>query len=214
MDKREELVMAGKRMLRSGLTIETWGNISLRDSETGLIYITPSGMDYEQITPDDIVTINEQQEVIQGHRKPTVETKLHLTVYQNRKDVQAVLHTHPIYAQIFACLHEDIPPIIDEAAEILAGTVYCAPYALPASAELAENVTKTLAGGCACLMANHGALCVGGSLNEVFLIGTVLEMTAKIYYMARCIGKPVILDEEKVHFMRDFVLHTYGQQGE
>lgn len=212
MDYKKYLVECGKKMLHSGLTVETWGNISLRDPKTGLFYLTPSGMAYDIIEPEDIVVMNKDMEIVEGTRKPTIEYGMHIGIMNARPDINAVIHTHPVDSQIFACLHEDIPPIIDEAAQLLGGTVRCAEYALPGSNELAQNVISTLDDGAACLMANHGAVCAGKDMDTAFRVCTVLEMTAKIYHSALLIGMPKAIDDEKVSFMKDFVANHYGQR--
>lgn len=211
MNYKKLIVDAGLRMLRSGLTVATWGNISARDPETGLIYLTPSGMPYDSITEDDIVVMNAKGEVVEGTRRPTIEYAMHLGILNKRPEIHAIVHTHPIYSQIFACLHEEIPPIIDEAAQVMAGAVKCAEYGLPGTRELADNVAAALGDGYACLMANHGSVCVGTSMDKAFTVSTVLEMSAQIYYMARCIGKPHVIPEDKVAYMYDFVSKQYGQ---
>lgn len=212
MDNKQLLVESGKRMLHSGLTVETWGNISLRDPETGLVALTPSGMPYDVLTVDDVIVAKLDGTIVEGTRKPTIETDLHLGIYRNRPDIHAIVHTHPIYSQIFAVLREDIPPVIDEAAQIMGGTVRVAEYALPGSEALAKNCVAALgADGHACLLANHGAVCIGGDIDFAFKVSTVLEMTAQIYYMARGIGTPKTLTEEQVAFMHDFAYHHYGQ---
>lgn len=213
MDYKQMLIDAGLRMVSSGLTVETWGNISLRDPETGLIYLTPSGMPYDKITKDDVVVMNSSFEVVEGFRRPTIENEMHIMILNRRKDINAVIHTHPVYSQVFALLHEDIPAAIDEAAQILAGPARCAEFALPGSTELAQNVDKALGDGFACLMANHGAVCVGGDIEYAFRACKVLEMTAQIYYMARAIGTPQVLPPETVATERNYVLHSYGQVG-
>lgn len=212
MDNKQLLVESGKRMLHSGLTVETWGNISLRDPETGLVALTPSGMPYDVLTVDDVIVAKLDGTIVEGTRKPTIETDLHLGIYRNRPEIHAIVHTHPIYSQIFAVLREDIPPVIDEAAQIMGGTVRVAEYALPGSEALAKNCVAALgADGHACLLANHGAVCIGGDIDFAFKVSTVLEMTAQIYYMARGIGTPKTLTEEQVAFMHDFAYHHYGQ---
>ena len=212
MDYRKAIVENGIRMLHSGLTVETWGNISMRDPETGLIYLTPSGMPYDQIVPEDVVVMDSGCNVVEGTRKPTIEAPMHVGIMNARPDVNAVLHTHPVDSQVFALLHRDIPPVIDEAAQLLHGTVKCAEYALPGTDALAENVIKALGDRPACLMANHGAVAVGSNIDMAFKVCTVLEMTAKIYYKALCIGNPEPIDDEKVAFMVDFVTNKYGQR--
>lgn len=212
MDYKKAVVESGIRMLHSGLTVETWGNISIRDPETGLIYLTPSGMPYDKLVADDIVVMNSAFEIVEGTRKPTIEAPVHIGIMNARPDVNAVIHTHPVDSQVFALLHMDIPPVIDEAAQVLRGAVRCAEYALPGSEDLAKNVISALGDAPACLMANHGAVAAGADINAAFKICTVLEMTAKIYFKALCIGKPVPLDDEKVRIMVDFVTNQYGQR--
>lgn len=213
MDYRQFIVDSGLRMLKSGLTVETWGNISVRDTETGLIYLTPSGMAYDGIRPEDVVVMNSAGEIVDGFRKPTIEAGMHVGILNHRPDVNAVVHTHPIYSQVFAAMHRDIPQIIDEAAQLLGGPCRCAEYALPGSPELAENVIRALGEKrMSCLMANHGAVCVGEDMDMAFRVCTVLEMTAQIYQMVLSIGQPVPLKEEDIDFMRDFVMNRYGQR--
>ena len=119
MDYKEYLVECGKKMLHSGLTVETWGNISVRNPENGLYYLTPSGMPYDIIRTEDIVVMNRDMEIVEGTCKPTIEYGMHIGIMNAREDVNAVIHTHPVDSQVFACLHEDIPPVIDEAAQLL-----------------------------------------------------------------------------------------------
>ena len=158
MNYKAYLVEAGKKMLHSGLTVETWGNISVRDPETGYVYLTPSAMPYDILTEDDIVVMDVDGNRIEGDRKPTIECGMHLAIMKKRSDVNAIIHTHPIYSQVFGLLHEPIPPVIDEAAQVLGGVVKTAKYALPGTQELADNIVEALGDGAACLMANHGAV--------------------------------------------------------
>lgn len=211
MNCKQLLIESGKRMLESGLTVETWGNLSLRDPETGYIYLTPSAMPYNTISQEDVVVFDADGNRIEGERKPTIEYAMHLEIMKNRPDVNAIIHTHPIYSQVFGALHEDIPPIIDEAAQTMGGAVRVAEYALPGTQELADNVVRALGGGAACLMANHGAVCVGRDMDAAFKTCTVLEMTARIYYMARCIGNPQPLSQDTINTMLETVCKHYGQ---
>lgn len=212
MNYKALLVDSGKRMLHKGLTVETWGNISVRDPETGLIYLTPSAMPYDALTEEDVVVMRPDGTVAEGRRKPTIEVGMHLGILNARPEIHAVIHTHPIYSQVFACMHKPIPPIIDEAAQALGGTVYPTEYALPGSPELAENVVRTLGPtGTACLIANHGAVCIGKTMDQAFKVCTVLEMTAQIYQMTLAVGTPHVISDEQVAYMKDFVENHYGQ---
>lgn len=211
MNYKKLIVDSGNRMVSSGLTVATWGNISARDPETGLIYVTPTGMPYDIITEDDVVVVDKDMNIVDGKRTPTIEVGFHVAIMNAREDVNAIIHTHPVASQIFAALHKDIPAIIDEAAQAFGGPVRCAEYALPGSEELKENVVAALGDGFGCLLANHGALCVGKDMDQAFKRGTVLEMTADIYYKALCIGTPVPIKDEQIAFMKDFCDNVYGK---
>ena len=212
MDLRQELIAAGKRMLEKKLTVETWGNLSLRDGETGLVYLTPSAMPYHTIEGEDVCVCTPDGTQIGGRRKATIEKELHLGLYRQRPEVNAIIHTHPIHSQVFAVLRRDVPPVIDEAAQVLGGTVKVADYALPGTPELARNVCRAMGGRVrACLMANHGAVCVGESMEQAFKVCAVLEMTAEIYQKALAIGQPHILEPELVEEMWVFANERYGK---
>lgn len=206
------LIEAGRSMLGKGLTVETWGNISLRDPKNGQIYLTPSGMDYNALTEDDIVVFDADGNQIAGHRKPSIEKDMHLGILAKRPDVNAVIHTHPIYSQVFAVLGMPIPAIIDESAQVFGGEVPVAEYGLPGSAELADNVVRALGTEHnACLMANHGAVCVGSTAAMAFKCCTVLEMTAQIYQLCLQIGTPRALPPECIATMRELAKDYFKQ---
>ncbi|MDR0410013.1 MAG: class II aldolase/adducin family protein [Spirochaetaceae bacterium] len=207
------IVDSGRRMLNSGLTVETWGNISAIDRESGLVYLTPSAMSYDSICEDDIVAAKLDGTIAEGRRKPTIEFALHLGIYRARPEINAVVHTHPIHSLVFAVLREPIPAIIDEAAQILGGEVRCARYELPGTPELAAACVEALGKDAyACLLANHGAVSVGANMNAAFRAAKVLEMTAQIYAQARVMGKPCFLKQKDIDYMHDFAYHKYGQQ--
>jgi L-fuculose-phosphate aldolase len=211
-DYKQILLQAGIEMQKRNLTVETWGNISVRDPETGKIYLTPSGMPYDTLKEEDVCVLDAQGNVVEGKRKPSVEKMLHVLVYQKRSDVQAILHTHPVNSTVFGVLHQNIPVVTDEMAQAIGGEVKCAEYALPGSMELAENVMHALGSVQACLMANHGALCVGKDMKECFKVATVLETAAEIYQQALTIGTPQEISKENTDWMRDFAVNHYGQK--
>ncbi len=213
MNYKKSIVEAGIKMLGSNLTVETYGNISLRDPETGRVYLTPSAMDYSEITEDDVVVCDIEGNVIEGKRKPTIEKELHLAVYRKRQDVNAVIHTHPVYSTAVSCMGEDIPLITDEAAQVLGDVCKRAKYALPGSDELAVNCTQALGdkANC-CLLQSHGAICLGADLKGAFKTATVLEMTARIFCIIKACGKtPFGISHENISAMQDFMKNSYGR---
>ncbi len=212
MNCKEKLVRAGREMLGRGLTVETFGNLSIRDPETGLVYLTPSAMAYHTITEEDVVVVDMEGNLVEGHRKPTIEKEVHLSLYRAHPEVNAIIHTHPIHSQVFAVLRRPIPPVMDEAAQVLGGTVKVAEYALPGTEALAQSVCAAMEGRVrACLMANHGAVCVGATMEQAFKVCTVLEMTAEVYRLALSVGEPVVLPDELVDEMWDFANNRYGK---
>lgn len=214
MNYKKLIVDSGLRMLEGGYTIETWGNISVRDPEKNLVYLTPSGMDYSTITEDDVVVVDMDGKVVEGHRKPTIETGLHVAIYNARPDVNAVVHTHPLYSTVFSCCGEDVPQVTDEASQILGGPCITAEYALPGTPELAANCVKALGPkNMSCMLKSHGAVSVGADMDGAFRVCKVLEVTAQIYQMIRAMGKDFDpISKENIEAMEYFVKNIYGQR--
>ena len=209
-----QVIEAGRRMLREGVTIGAWGNISVRDPVSGDIYITPSGMAYDRLTEEDIVVLRPDGTAVRGERRPSVETPLHLAVYAARPDCGAVIHTHPIWSTAFSAMGEDIPLFLDEGAQILRDTVRTAEYALPGTPELADHCVKALGTeAMACLLRAHGAVCLGQDMEQAFLVSQVLEASARILWMIRSMGaEPEAFPPERLDAMRDFMDNRYGQR--
>lgn len=210
LKEKELVIQAGKDMLNRGWVVGTWGNISVRTEDGRCMVITPSGVDYDLITPEGMCVIDLDGNLLSGE-KPSIEWGLHLKVYQTRKDVGAVVHTHSTYASAIAALRETVPPVFDEMAQIIGGELKTARYALPGSQELAENCVQALEDRMAVLLANHGAVCVGKDLKEAFKVSDVLEKVLQSYILARSIGEPVVLEEREVQMMRDYFNNVYGK---
>ena len=208
------VVDAGRTMIRHALTVGTWGNCSARDPETGLIYITPSGMDYEEIEPEDIVVLTNRLEIVDGHRIPSVEREMHVSVYNVRPDANAIVHTHPLYSTVLGVNGMEIPGISEDFVQIVGDKVVCCDeYALPGTPELARVVARTIGPERnAVLLPNHGALCVGMDMKHALTVVNVLEKTAHVYIMARSIGIPNVIPDEHIRAMQYFARNEYGQR--
>lgn len=211
---KREVIDGGIRMLSEGITIGTWGNVTVRDPETGYVYLSPSGMPYKTLVEDDIVVVRLDGSRVEGTRKPTIETEMHLAIYRARPECNAVIHTHPIYSTAFSAMGEDIPLLLDEAAQVLGDTVRTTAYALPGSQELADECVKALGDkSMACLLRSHGAVCLGKDLEQAFGNSTVLEATAKVYSIIRSMGGQFDpISPENIAFMQNFVKNSYGQR--
>jgi L-fuculose-phosphate aldolase len=188
---------AAKEMLRRGLVEGTAGNISARRSD-GNIVITPSSVDYRDMQLDDLVLVDPEGAVLQAAdgRSPSSEMKLHLACYQAFDDIGSVIHSHPVWATMFAIAHEPIPACIDEFAVYCGGDVRCTDYAASGTPEVGANAVKALEGRGAALIANHGLVAVGPRPDKVLHITALVERTAQIVWGARALGGPVPIPDD------------------
>jgi len=193
-----EIVEAGKRMLHKGLVIGASGNISIRISGEDKIVITPSQIKYDKIGVNDIVVVDFKKNVLEGDRSPSVETGMHIGVYETRPDVGAIVHTHSVYASAIASLGKKIPPFLDDIVLMLGGEIEVAEYGMPGSKELAENAVRALGKKNAVLLANHGSLSCGKNLEGAFVNAELVERVAKIFILSSLLGKPKNLPQEVV----------------
>lgn len=209
---REKVVEIGIKMLNSSLVVGTWGNISARVAGEDLVAITPSGMNYDSLLAEDIVLVDLAGNVVEGTRKPSIELPMHLAVYNNRTDIQAIVHTHSSFATAMAAARKPIPGAVEDMVQIVGGNVRVCDYALPGSNELGQNVIRAMEGRQAVLLANHGMLGAGKDLEEALKICQVVEKTAQVTILAQAVGGVVELPQEDIDFMRNFFLNSYGQR--
>ncbi len=210
---REAIAAGGREMVAKGLTVGTWGNLSLRDPETGLIYVKPSAMKYETITPDDVVVFNDRMEIVDGHRTPTIEYQFHIRIMQARADINAVIHTHPVYSAALGTLDWDLPGISEDFVQLVGEKIVNCEYALPGSEALAEHIVTALGDERnAVMIPNHGTVCCGRDWDMAVKVCFVVEKAAHIYLLASSVGKPKLISPEDIAAMRDFARNHYGQK--
>lgn len=208
---RKEVLKAALGLKENNLVSLSGGNVTGRDKETGYIVITPSGMDYEELTPEDMVIVDIDGNKIEGKWKPSVDMKDILYILKHKPEVNAVIHTHSIYASCFAVLNQEIPCAQTTLANEVGGTVPVAKYAPVASDRIGPSVVEAIGDKRACLLANHGVMTVGPSVRHAFVAAVMLEDAAKTYYLAKSIGEPVLLPESEVEKARDVFFNVYGQ---
>ncbi|VBB07569.1 Hypothetical protein LUCI_2834 [Lucifera butyrica] len=211
-EQRRKVIEIALTAQREKLIALTFGNFSSRDKETGYICITPSGMDYKTLVPEDIVVVDVNCNVIDGKRKPSIETPLHCATYRKRSDVSGVAHTHSVFATAWASCGCSIPVVVAELAALIGGPVECAPYAPMGTVELAEVVTDHLKDRHAVLMANHGALAVGPDIDTAYCNAVVVEEGAKIAFYSKMIGNAQVIPGDECVCLRRAVLEKYGQK--
>ena len=170
---KEDVVRIAKKAQNAGLCKHKAGNVSIRDKETGYILITPSGVDREVLTPDQVCVLDGDLNVIEGG-KPSSESLMHVECYKARPDIGAIVHTHSTMASAF--IFELFVFNLDHA------TIPVAPYALPGTTELAQNVANTVAKSDLVLMERHGTIAVGKDVDEAFENADYIEELAHIYY--------------------------------
>lgn len=175
------------------------GNVSIRIEGEDAIAVTPTRLPYGAMTADDICVVDLELKRIEGERKPSIETPMHIAAYRTREDVSAVIHTHQSGASVCSVISASIPPMFDEVTLAIGSRVDLIPYALSGSRELHDNVTRALANRCHCyIMQNHGALCVGADLEKTFTFVELLEKTAAIYVQALATGQAVTTLPEEI----------------
>lgn len=207
-NERTQIVQYGKRMFQHGLTKGTGGNISVFHREQQLMAISPSGLNYMETEPEDVVVVDLSGNVVEGNRKPSSEIAMHRIFYQKREDLNAIVHTHSPFAATVSALHWDLPAasyLVAFAGE----NVRCAEYATFGTFELAEKAFEAMHNRKAVLLANHGLLAGGESLHQAFNIAEEIEFCAEIFVRARSVGEPAIIPtEEMQHLVEKF--KTYG----
>ena len=191
------VLAAAKDMLRRGLVEGTAGNISARRAD-GSIVITPSSVDYADMVLEDLVQVDPEGAVLQAKdgRHPSSEMKLHLACYQAFDDIGSVIHSHPVWATMFAIAHEPIPACIDEFAVYCGGDVRCTDYAASGTPDVGANAVKALEGRGAALIANHGLVAVGPRPDKALHITALVERTAQIVWGACALGGPVPIPDD------------------
>jgi len=210
---RQQVIEGGLRLVKEGLVARTWGNISIRVDESHML-ITPSGRSYEDLTPEDIVLVNYHTSKHEGTIKPSSEKELHCEIYRTRKKIHAVIHTHQMNASTVAAAHREVPPILDDMAQIIGPTVRVADYALPSTKKITKKTVKALKGRNAALMANHGAVCIGRDLEEAFVVCQVLEKACKAFIEAEFLGGAKSINKFEAHLMHQIYIRKYSGEAD
>jgi len=195
---REAVLAAAKRMLAEGLVEGTSGNISGRLPD-GLVCLTPSSVPYDTMALGDLVVVDLDGTVVEGERSPTTEKDLHLAALRRYPELGAVIHTHAVYATMFALAHEPIPAVIEEVVVYVGGDVPCCEYKGTGSVALGDEVAAHLADRGAALLANHGLVTCGSSPEQALHNAALIERTAKIVWGARAMGATIHPLPEKVN---------------
>lgn len=208
---RHEVCRYNLELPKHGLVVMTSGNISGRDPESGLVVIKPSGVSYDEMTPADMVVVDIDGNVVEGYRKPSVDTATHLYVYAHRPDVFGVGHTHSAYATSFAALGWPIRACLT-ASSMVGGEVPCGGYAAIGGEQIGAEIVRSIGSARAVLLRNHGVFTIGDSPRQAAKMAIEVEEIAKITHLAMLKGQPLWLSREQLAETGDMYQNIYGQR--
>lgn len=203
---REQICEVGRRMFAREIVAANDGNISVKVGKNAFL-VTPNGASKGFMSPDMILLVDQDGALLEDSRgyRPTSELKVHFAVFQNRPDVGAVIHAHPLFSCIFAADREGLRDILLSESALFIGTVPVAQYHTPGSVELAQSIVPFLARHSAILMGNHGAVAMGEDLKTAYFKMETLEFTAKVAYFSRLAGMGKALDDSQLKGIIDLV---------
>ena len=209
--QRAELVRLHAELPRHDLVVWTGGNVSVRDPETGLVAIKPSGVRYDDLTPESMVVLDLDGAIVEGANKPSSDTASHLYIYRHRPDVNGVVHTHSRYATAFAAVGRPIPVYLTAQADEFGGEIPCAGFALIGDDSIGALVVEGIGRSPAILLKNHGVFAVGPSAVAAVKAAVMVEDIAATVWAALQIGTPDVLPEDAVEQLHRRYSTVYGQ---
>lgn len=196
----------------SGLVQGTSGNVSGRDGD--FVVIKPSGVEYDSLSPEDLVVVDLSGKLIEGVLKPSVDTAAHLHIYRSVLQLGGVVHTHSVYATVYAVLGRSIPVYLTEIADLFGGPIPVSSYVPPGDEEIGKEFAEKACPGRfqALLMRNHGVFTAGRTPKDALTAAVIVEHSAKIAFLAESVGSPDTLPEEEVGALYQKYMEGYGQE--
>lgn len=208
---KEELYQLHLELPRHGLVVWTGGNVSVRDPETGLVVIKPSGIRYEALTPEQMVVMDLDGRQLEGQLKPSSDTASHLYIYRHRPDVCGVVHTHSPYATAFAANGRSIPVVLTAIADEFGCEIPCAGFSLIGDESIGRQVVDNIGNSPAVLLKNHGVFTVGKTAEAAVKAAVMVEDVARTVWLALSLGNPDVLTPEDVAKLHYRYTNVYGQ---
>lgn len=209
---RAQVCEYNKELPRKGLVTMTSGNASGRDPQSGYVVVKPSGVAFEDLTPETMVIVDLRCEVIEGELRPSTDALTHAYIYRHRHDVNGIVHTHSNYATSFAALGEPIPAVLTAIADEFGGPIPCGPYCRIGEEEIGRAVVEYIGDSVALLLQNHGVFTIGADLPAAFKAAVMVEDVAKTVHLAKLRGTPIPIPEEEVRRAYKRYQEKYGQR--
>jgi L-ribulose-5-phosphate 4-epimerase len=209
---RREVLATAQCLSRYGLVWMAGGTVCARDVETGLIVVTPSGLDYADLTPADMVVTDLQLRVVEGQSRPSVALNLWTEFFRTRPDVNGLVHTHSPHATAFSVIDEPIPACTETMADWFGGPVPVAPYRHVEDEDFSTLPVRVMQQGFAVLLGQHGPITVGHNLKHALERAVTLEEAARTWTIAKTIGSPLILTDAQARRSFEYYHQRYGQR--
>lgn len=211
---REELCTLHLELPKQGLVTWTSGNISVLDDQTGLMVIKPSGLMFEELTPESMVVLDLDGKVVEGKYKPSSDTATHAYIYRHMPHVRSVIHTHSPYASAWAANNREIPCVLTAMADEFGGPIPCGGFALIGGEEIGREVVKTLTGhrSPAVILKNHGVFTLGETIKKALKAAVMCEDVARTVHLAYQLGTPDRIAQQDIDKLYERYTHVYGQK--
>jgi L-ribulose-5-phosphate 4-epimerase len=212
LDKlRGDICRLNRELPRNNLVAWTSGNVSGRDPHTGMMVIKPSGMPYDELTPENMVVVDLDGKVIEGLLKPSSDTLAHIYVYRHRPEINGVVHTHSTFATAWAAVGKPIPVVLTAICDEFGGQIPVGEYAKIGGDEIGQEIIRSIGSSPAILMKNHGVFTIGKTPLEAVKAAVMVEDVARTIFYAMQLGQPDEIPTEEVERAHRRYLEEYGQ---
>ncbi len=210
---RREVAALHAELPRNGLVVWTAGNVSARVPGYDLLVIKPSGVSYDELTPENMVVCDLAGQLVEGEHSPSSDTAAHAYVYQHMPEVNGVVHTHSTYATAWAARGEPIPCVLTMMGDEFGGEIPIGPFALIGDDSIGQGIVETLRGhrSRAVLMQNHGPFTVGSSAKAAVKAAVLCEEVARTVHVSRQLGQPLPIAQSDIDLLFDRYQNAYGQ---
>jgi L-ribulose-5-phosphate 4-epimerase len=208
---RETICLLHSELVSHNLVVWTSGNISGRDTESGLVVIKPSGIRYEALAPENMVVVDLEGNIKEGTLKPSSDTAAHLYIYRHRPDIGGVVHTHSTFATAFAALGRPIPAVLTAICDEFGGPIPCGDYAKIGGDEIGREVVRAIGSSPTILMKNHGVFAIGKTAEAAVKAAVLAEDSARTVFYSLLLGKPEEIPLEEIARAHHRYKTEYGQ---
>lgn len=209
---REEVYRLHLELPKNNLVVWTMGNLSARDKDSDLVVIKPSGVPYEELSPEKMIVVNLSGEIVEGDMRPSSDTATHLYIYRHRQDVGGIVHTHSTFATAFAAAGRSIPPYLTSICDEFGKEIPLGGFARIGGEEIGREILQVIGDNKAILMKNHGVFTIGDTAKAALKAAVMVEDSARTMYYAYQLGGPLEIPPEEVEKLHQRYTAEYGQE--